>query len=333
MRILDRLFGIPNVEKLKNQRNLDGLLKVLQHKRWEFRRDAAVALGELRYPDVATFLMTGLQDPVHEVRRAAATALGKVGDRLAVQALKKLVQDEEKLANTWAQEALGSALSRSAGVRQQFAEGVHKERGVRQAALNAIRQIETRSATPEQEVKLVSSPEALLATLSVETREMLAPLATRINSMVLTSAANAEAELEARNISRRQIWGDQAVSMPIRRGSAVEIVTALLECVVADYKTGNVSRVSVEEVPAPAPGESERVERANHQLADMSPALRARYEKRFIKHMRRTEHGSDQPSDNIRKISVTVYFQETFGRHEILRIDQNNYLFMPCTKR
>jgi hypothetical protein len=35
----------------------------------------------------------------------------------------------------------------------------------------------------------------------------------------------------------------------------------------------------------------------------------------------------------IRKLNVTVYFRETFGRHEILRVDDTCYYLMLCSIR
>ena len=47
MKIIDILFGIPNIEKLKEKRDFDRLTKALKHKRWDIRLHAAVALSGL----------------------------------------------------------------------------------------------------------------------------------------------------------------------------------------------------------------------------------------------------------------------------------------------
>ena len=47
MGILENFFGPPNIEKLKEKRDVKGLIKALSHKEWNIRRDAAKALGEL----------------------------------------------------------------------------------------------------------------------------------------------------------------------------------------------------------------------------------------------------------------------------------------------
>lgn len=54
------LFGPPNIEKLKERGDVDGLIRALGHKDWRTRREAAVALGEL--DDVVGFPKTDWGD-------------------------------------------------------------------------------------------------------------------------------------------------------------------------------------------------------------------------------------------------------------------------------
>jgi HEAT repeat protein len=54
------------------------------------RKWAAIALGEARDPKAVEPLITALSDPVPDVRAAAATALGQIGDLTALPALKRL---------------------------------------------------------------------------------------------------------------------------------------------------------------------------------------------------------------------------------------------------
>jgi len=184
-----------------------------------------------------------------------------------------------------------------------------------------------------QALKVPDNAQSRLAGLPVDTRQLVAGLGARLQAMVLTDPVAAAEELEGSNASRRQMWGTQAVDVPIQRGQEAAVVASLIECLAADHNTGSVTRVAVEEVPAPVGAEVERVERAREQLEDKSPVLRARYEKRFIKHMRKAGQGSTAASAAIRKIVVTVYFQNTFGRHQFLRVAGSEYYFMPCSKR
>lgn len=426
---LRALFGAPDLEKLKEDRDIAGLTRALGHRNPTVRAQAATKLGELgavmaipalatalkdqNYdvresavhalgkfgePDAVEAVIAGLSDADSGLRRKAAMVLGQQGDRHAVAALIGALSDETWPVRAEAAKALGRIgdplavepvigylqktlrAERPAGLFQSDTEQLlaaapsestwpecqaaaealgqlrdrratqplvgalkHRNSKVRQAVENAVRAIGGDDAEkllavdhynlPKQDAKPTSSPDDLLAELPAETRQMLAPLSTRLDAMVVTLVASAEEELEASNASRKQVWGDQVVAVPIRRGSGPEIVTALLECVVGDYKTGNVTRVAVEEVSAPSSAEAERVDRARHQLADVSPLVRADYEKRLIKQMRKTGKAGGQPAGGIRKINVTVYFHNTFGRHEILRVGDGRYFLMPCTKR
>ena len=48
MGIFDKLFGPPNVEKLKSKKDVKGLIKALQYgEDWQIRKDAAEAIGDI----------------------------------------------------------------------------------------------------------------------------------------------------------------------------------------------------------------------------------------------------------------------------------------------
>jgi len=71
------LFGQPNIEKLRANRDISGLIKAFDHKKWEVRRDAAVALknlGDMRGKD---FLIAVIKDKHQnvDIRWSAAEAL------------------------------------------------------------------------------------------------------------------------------------------------------------------------------------------------------------------------------------------------------------------
>ena len=72
---------------------LDQMLKDLNHRVWEVRRDAAEKLGEARDVRSVLPLVRVLQDGVGAVRFAAAESLGKLGDQSAVPALMALLDN------------------------------------------------------------------------------------------------------------------------------------------------------------------------------------------------------------------------------------------------
>ncbi|WP_295432905.1 HEAT repeat domain-containing protein [uncultured Thiodictyon sp.] len=58
------------------------------------RAEAALKLGELHYPFVVEPLITALKDKYREVRSNAASALGSIGDKRAVEPLTRLTQED-----------------------------------------------------------------------------------------------------------------------------------------------------------------------------------------------------------------------------------------------
>jgi HEAT repeat protein len=73
------LFGPPNVEKMKDKRDVEGLVKALGYKEdVRVREAAARALLEIGTPGVEP-LNAALRDGDETVRRMAAEALGKIG--------------------------------------------------------------------------------------------------------------------------------------------------------------------------------------------------------------------------------------------------------------
>lgn len=135
------LFGPPNVEKLKNKGDVSGLTSALRHRDASTRGEAARALGELGEARAVEPLAAASRDGAVEVRRASAEALGAVGDQRAVAPLNDLLKEEDRQAAEWAREALGDAIGAGPRTLEQFVQGVHRERGVRQAALHALEQI------------------------------------------------------------------------------------------------------------------------------------------------------------------------------------------------
>jgi len=98
-----------------NSDSFDSLLRDLNHRVWEIRRNACEELGALADQRAVQHLIRLLGDGVGAVRFAAADALGKLGDKSAVPHLLGLLDDPqfgsygpviEALASLKAQEAI-----------------------------------------------------------------------------------------------------------------------------------------------------------------------------------------------------------------------------------
>lgn len=131
------IFGT-NVKKLKENRNVQGLIHALNHKDATIQYDAAEALGELKDyravgPLIAALkndelsgvrwkaaealsrigapaveaLIGALQHHDDDVRWKAAIALGEIGDPRAIEPLIRLLCDEDRFVKSRAAHALG----------------------------------------------------------------------------------------------------------------------------------------------------------------------------------------------------------------------------------
>jgi hypothetical protein len=102
------LFGPPNIEKLREGTDTQGLLKALVYQRhWRVRRDAAEALGQIGDPGAVVALIDALRDDNSSVRQAAAEALGRIGDASAVAPLLVSLKDPSSGVRCAAARALG----------------------------------------------------------------------------------------------------------------------------------------------------------------------------------------------------------------------------------
>jgi HEAT repeat protein len=77
----------PNVERLKEKKDVNGLVKALHHKKSHIRAHAAYALGEIRAHDAVKPLIDALLTDNLDVRREAARSLGILKDHRASGAL------------------------------------------------------------------------------------------------------------------------------------------------------------------------------------------------------------------------------------------------------
>ncbi len=84
-------FGTPNVEKMREKRDFKGLIKALEYKKGsDVRINAASALGEICDPQAVEPLIKTLSDADSDVCRAAAEALGMIGEPAVAPLIRAL---------------------------------------------------------------------------------------------------------------------------------------------------------------------------------------------------------------------------------------------------
>jgi hypothetical protein len=136
-------FRTPDLDRLTTQQDVAGLSKAARHKKPDVRLKAVSALAQIGDARAVPALLLCLNDEVAQVRRSSAAGLALLGDYRALVPLAALIKDEDELAAVWAKEFLASAVVVGAGshASHEFIAGVHKQRGVRQAALDAMNRI------------------------------------------------------------------------------------------------------------------------------------------------------------------------------------------------
>lgn len=136
--IRDRILSTVNITRLKEEKDIPGLIRALRNPDMNVQYEAAQALGELRDPAAVQSLMMVLTDdqysgirwkaaealaqigtpavepliaalshPVEDVRWKAAIALGEIGDTRAIGPLIELLRDEDRFVKGRAAYALG----------------------------------------------------------------------------------------------------------------------------------------------------------------------------------------------------------------------------------
>ncbi|MBN1451854.1 MAG: HEAT repeat domain-containing protein [Anaerolineales bacterium] len=141
------LFGPPNVEKMKMNRDVKGLINALGYQKdASIPRSAALALAGIDRPEaIAAFknpqavdwLIASLNDEKYYNRWSAARGLGRIGDVRAVEPLTAALKDEHSDVRTSAAEALG-LLGDARAVKPLKTALKDKEPGVRSVAAEAL---------------------------------------------------------------------------------------------------------------------------------------------------------------------------------------------------
>lgn len=142
----------PNVDKMKKQRDLPGLLDALLYHdagdpgRGEaVRAAAAQALGALGDKRAVEALVAALDEPSCKIKRAVASALGDLGDPRAFDALCSAFRCQDFLVRIDAARALGRlGDARAAPLLASALQDEHPY--VRDAAELALQQINTQQA-------------------------------------------------------------------------------------------------------------------------------------------------------------------------------------------
>jgi len=103
------IFGLfkPSVDKMKANRDVEGLIKALKHKDWHVRADAARALGEIKDKRAGEALIEALRDKASLIPYNAAYALGEIRDERAIEPIVALaLKGRNEAVRTKAAEAL-----------------------------------------------------------------------------------------------------------------------------------------------------------------------------------------------------------------------------------
>jgi HEAT repeat protein len=78
-------FGAPNVQKMSEKLDIEGLIKALAYEKDSYvRREVAKAVGKIGDSRAVEPLINALNDSDSDVRREVAKAIGKIGYSRAV---------------------------------------------------------------------------------------------------------------------------------------------------------------------------------------------------------------------------------------------------------
>jgi len=94
------LFGKPNIKRLKDRRDIGGLLKALDYKKDDnIRSQAAEALGSLREKSAVEPLLNLLEHESFKNSDAIISSLGKIGDDRAVAPLIQRIRRQKAISS------------------------------------------------------------------------------------------------------------------------------------------------------------------------------------------------------------------------------------------
>ena len=158
----------PNIEKLKEKKDVEGLIKALRFERdkgVDLIRDAVEALGKIGEPAVEP-LIQALKDEDDGVRWSAAEALGEIKDARAVKPLVKALKDKYWYVRKQAAYALGD-IGDARAVEPLIEALKDDEEEVREAAKWNLGKFKAKKSTkkkPERKRKVKPSVEKLKET-------------------------------------------------------------------------------------------------------------------------------------------------------------------------
>ncbi len=98
---------VPNVEEMKNRKDVPGLIKALSHADLVVARLSALALGKIRDIRAVEPLIAVLTSEDVHLRKIAIISLSHIGDPRAVEPLMARLKDEEWFVRSQAAWALG----------------------------------------------------------------------------------------------------------------------------------------------------------------------------------------------------------------------------------
>jgi HEAT repeat protein len=99
----------PDIEKMKAERDVEGLIKALNDKYWVVREKAVLALGYIGYmgdPRAVKPLTRALRDKDYRVRGKAAEVLGEMVDASLIKSFIQALKDKEGSTSRFAKKAL-----------------------------------------------------------------------------------------------------------------------------------------------------------------------------------------------------------------------------------
>jgi quinoprotein glucose dehydrogenase len=139
---LARIHGVWGIGQLARRDHgvASVLVPLLRDGDDEVRAQAAKALGDVRYTAAADALVRLVNDPSPRVRFFAAEALGRIGHRAAIPSLVAMLEENDD-ADVYLRHAGALALARIGEVEPVAALADHSVRGVRIAAVVALRRM------------------------------------------------------------------------------------------------------------------------------------------------------------------------------------------------